>query len=446
MPGDSFLSCAIHASSAKPAIAAKTNAAIAKPAHANIFLERINHSFEAGRRGKPDELESILANLVGAYFLKKDRAGRFDLRVSGTIHGAKPLIRVSGEISEHLLKSSNEEAEIALIITSAYNKIHKSRLKPSDIEFNFNFKPQSHGLAQNNKAGDSGEPISVAYAATPAFLPWERHLAVSLRNTIDWIYAHNGNVPANLAKISGVSRISGLRADGKIQVNAVYEGTHLIGLSSITIASEHEKTLGLQELRDKLFAIIHAQLGILEKKYGTDFNSPHITVNGCGAFNVGGWLADEGTREAKPYRDGFATYGVMEDSFSGEDSSKPSGTGTILARHIAVSVVGNNIADFARVALSYVIGKEEVELNITTNGTSKLEQAKLEGLVRRNFDLSLSATAEQFDLRNPSAFLKIARNSDYFHDPAYPWNKPKPLIEDKRDQINKGQSQTTDRR
>ncbi|MFA5105778.1 MAG: methionine adenosyltransferase domain-containing protein [Candidatus Micrarchaeia archaeon] len=395
-----------------------------------LFKEKINHSFEAGRRGKPDELESILANRIAAYFLEKDRLARFDLRISGTVHNGRPLVRVSGEVSAHLISGPGAESDIFGIILAAYNRIHRTSLPRSGIEVNFNFKPQSPKLAQNGRAGDSGEPIAVAYSKSPNFLPWERYLAVELRDMFDWIYQHNGRIPARLSKASGVSSLAGLRADGKIQVNASYSGTELEEITSITVALEHEKDLGIGRLRSKAIALIYYKLGLLEAKYGLRngrLGFPHLVVNGCGAFPAGGWLADEGTREAKPYRDGFATYGVMEDSFSGEDSSKPSGTGTMLARHIAVSIVGNGLAGFARVALSYVIGKEGVELNITTNGTSLLPQAELESIVRGNFDLSLSGAAESFGLRNPDTFLKIAANSDYFHDKNYFWNKAMPL-------------------
>ena len=68
--------------------------------------ERILHSFEAGRRGKPDELESNIAHLIGSHLLKKDRQARFDLRVAGGYdsHAKKPKIRISGEVSSHVLE------------------------------------------------------------------------------------------------------------------------------------------------------------------------------------------------------------------------------------------------------------------------------------------------------------------------------------------------------
>ena len=43
--------------------------------------ERVLHSFEAGRRGKPDELDANIAHLLGAFFLEMNPLARFDIRI-----------------------------------------------------------------------------------------------------------------------------------------------------------------------------------------------------------------------------------------------------------------------------------------------------------------------------------------------------------------------------
>ena len=53
------------------------------------MYEQILHSFEAGRRGKPDELESQIAHLIGARILEIDPNARFDLRVAGGYDSSK---------------------------------------------------------------------------------------------------------------------------------------------------------------------------------------------------------------------------------------------------------------------------------------------------------------------------------------------------------------------
>ncbi len=391
------------------------------------MLETIAHFFEAGRRGKPDELDSGIAHLIGAHALDLDANARFDLRVSGTYKDGRPLVRISGELSDFLLPSPHFNDDLSEIVLERYNRVHRTELAPKDIVFDFSLKPQSHSLASNGNSGDSGNPIAVAYKDAPNHLPWERHIAVAIRDILDGIYHNGGIVPAHLAQHSGVFELNGLRADGKVSVEALYAGAQLDSLTHITLAVEHEKTLAIDALRARVKKIIVSYLDTLSKETGQSLRHPQIHVNGAGAWNHGGWKVDEGSREAKPYRDGFASYGVSEDSFSGEDPTKPSGTGTFLARYIAVQIVANGLAAFARVALSYTIGKEEVGLNIFTNGTSLIPQADLEKMVRVQIPLGINDTIKAFDLRNPKLYRQIVADSDYFHNQNLPWNSVRTL-------------------
>lgn len=387
------------------------------------MLEKILHTFEAGRRGKPDELDSGIATLIGAYLLKSHPKGRFDLRVSGSFNGNRPLVRISGEVSESYLMDKDLILDLSWIVLARYNWIHKSHLRLENIEFIFNLKPQAEDLAGNSRAGDSGNPIAVAYRNAPGYLPWERFIAVGLRDLFDTIYFKEGQVPEGIARLSGISHLSGLKSDGKVSVDALYDGANLAELKNVTFALEHAENLSLKELRDKVTRITKAYLELVRQRYPFSLGEPRLFVNGAGAWNRGGWRVDEGSREAKPYRDSFASYGVQEDSFSGEDPSKPSGTGTFLARFIAVQIVGKELADFARVTLSYVIGRDEVDLNVYTNGTGKLGQRELEALIRKQFPLRITDAIERFGLRDPQIYQRIVQDSDYFQNPELPWNK-----------------------
>src|SRR3989338_4230044 len=383
------------------------------------------HSFEAGRRGKPDELETQIAHLIGAQFLEIDPNARVDLRVAGGHNHQqdKLEVRVSGEVSRNILEISGINDRIAGIVVHHYNKIHLTNLTADDFMIHITPKPQDVHLASNGAAGDSGNPIAVAYRHTPNNLPWERYLAVHFRNLLDIIYKNNGKVPPALAEASGIKYLEGLKADGKIDVDVLYQGARFHGIPDITIASEHETSLRVAELRRSLAHLVLTELKLIGEMHKINLGTPDITINGLGDWNQGGWKVDEGTREAKSYRDGFGSYGVAEDSFSGEDPSKPSGTGTFLARYIAVQVVGNQLSDFARVALRYTIGQEEVGLNITTNGTSKLPQEELHAWVRENIPLGIKETIERFNLCNPALYHQIVDDSDFFQSQDLPWNK-----------------------
>ena len=408
-----------------------------------MIKEKVLHSFEAGRRGKPDELEAVIAHLIGAHLLEIDRLSRFDLRVSGRYLQESDYLalHVSGEISRHLLELPHIKEDIGRIVNSHYRFIDRHTQKSLAVYFD-GLKSQSDNLSSNHNAGDSGNPIAVAYRYGPTFLPFERFIACSIRDLLDGIYLRRGQIlPQRMVEKSGIARLDGLLADGKVIVDALYDGAKLDSIDSITVHVQHEKTLPVLKLRDKLNKLIRAYIDNLQDAFNSDdlisrgvvnLGKPTIKVNGLGDWNLGGWEADEGSREAKPPRDYFGSYGVVEDSPWGEDPTKPSGTGTFIARYIAVQIVANNLADFARVSLRYNIGEEKVGLNITTNGTGKVDQRELHDWVMKNFPLKIEEVIQLFDLRNPELYRKIADSADLFHritDRAtdtygFPWNVP----------------------
>ncbi|MBS3116512.1 methionine adenosyltransferase domain-containing protein [Candidatus Woesearchaeota archaeon] len=395
-------------------------------------METAFHSFEAGRRAKPDELETGIAELIGASLLERDPFARFDLRVSGKYHRHQPLVGISGEVSMSVLDKEYRQ-DIARIVREHYRCVH--RAPDATVRVRTHFKPQEIKLAGNRNAGDSGVAIGLAIAYTPYNLPIERFLAVEIRDVIDQIYHHDGKIPDDLASRSGVSRLEGLRADGKVEVNFLYErgriNRHFPKPLDLTIAVEHEEQLSLEELRHKLALIVKA---IYQKNISgagkEDLPNKSILINGLGPWHEGGWKVDEGSREAKSYRDGFATWGVAEDSFSGEDPTKISATGTFLARYIALEVIALELADVAKVTLQYRIGQEQPAfLNIDTEGTFRNHRA-LSGFIEmwKRQDLSIPATIERFGLRDPQLYRQITEASDFFHNPKFPWNK----VDDKR--------------
>lgn len=389
-------------------------------------IEKIKHSFEAGRRGKPDEHESGAAHLIGAHFLELDPHLRFDVRVHGKYNRTekKPVVDVSGEVSESLLGYPHLETDIRAIVLDHYNRVHRTSLDSTGIDISVRFNQQADPLASNGKAGDIGDPIAVAYARGPLFLPWERYLAVEIRNLVDFIFQNDGVVPVDLAERTGVRYLPGLRADGKVVVRAIYNEHELDRVKNVTIVAQHSPDLPYATLVRDLATLVRARLEKIQRTYGVDLKEPQIAVNPRGAWHDGGWIVDEGNREAKPYRDGFGSHGCVEDSFSGEDPTKPSGTGTFLARFAAVHVVAADLADYARVALSYDIGSDSVDVNVATLGTARIPQEELEAQVQRDINFHLSSGASLFGLCNPHLYRDIVHASDFFHNPRFPWNKP----------------------
>ncbi len=396
------------------------------------MAEKIVHSFEAGRRGKPDEFEAGLAHLIGSYFLTQDQDSRFDIRVTGghPFKTDRPLVRIGGEISQSLFDFKGLETNIAQIVKWHYNDVHKTDVSPDFFEFVFGFKPQNTGLATNGHAGDSGNPIAVAYREGPNFLPYERFAAVAIRDLLDAAFQHSISALGGYSpRVRGLAaELQGLRADGKVSVTAEYHdephARRFSHLRKIVIAAEHERSLPVADLRSQVQRLVGAYLLDLQEIYPSFTPGvPDIVINGLGDWNDGGWKIDEGSREAKPHRDGFATYGCNEDSFSGEDPSKPSGTGTFLARYIAVQLVAHGLAGFARVGLEYTIGESNVDLDINLRGPNAVSQGVAEEWVRENIPLRISDAVQLLNLRDPGLYEHIADESDFFQSANLPWNQ-----------------------
>lgn len=386
--------------------------------------------FEAGRRGKPDEMDSNIANLVGAYLLGQDRNARFNVRVHGFSVEGQPRVQISGEVSRHLVEQQGANADIEMAVSAHIAQVHKKHRPVPQILVRFN--PQEPKLASNGHAGDSGNPIAVAYRHGPQHLPWERYLAVRIRDAIDATYEADGNIPVELQKYTDLGHIQGLKPDGKVSVRASYTSERRFQhIDSIVAAVEHEPSLSLKDLQYGISRLVYGVLGEADKKFNANLGLPKkLIINGLGEWHSGGWSSDEGSNEAKPHRDGFGPYGMMEDSFSGEDPSKPSGTGTFLARHIAKTIVANSLTNFARVELDYVIGQEQPDMYLTASRISPSSADRTKDIVRRAFgSLSIPATIERFGLRDPALYQRIVAASDYFQSSALPWEQIHPSRE-----------------
>ena len=89
-------------------------------------------------------------------------------------------------------------------------------------------------------------------------------------------------------------------------------------------------------------------------------------------------------------------------AFSGKDATKVDRSAAYMARYIAKNIVASGLADRVEVQLAYAIGvAEPVSVLVDTFGTGKVDEAKLEDLVRANFKLTPKGIIESLDLRRP---------------------------------------------
>ena len=235
-------------------------------------------------------------------------------------------------------------------------------------------------------AGDQGMMFGYATNETPELMPTPISLAHQLAQ--------------KLSEVRKNGLMSYLRPDGKSQVTVEYDANNKpVRVDAVVISTQHAETVGNEELRADILknviqAVIPADLLDEDTKY-------HI--NPTGRFVVGGPMGDTGLTGRKIIVD---TYGGMGrhggGAFSGKDATKVDRSAAYMARYVAKNIVAAGLADRCEVQLAYAIGvAEPVSVLVDTLGTGKVDETKLEALVRKNFSLTPKGIIESLNLRRP---------------------------------------------
>jgi S-adenosylmethionine synthetase len=89
-------------------------------------------------------------------------------------------------------------------------------------------------------------------------------------------------------------------------------------------------------------------------------------------------------------------------AFSGKDPSKVDRSAAYAARYVAKNLVAAGLADRCEVQVSYAIGvAEPTSISVTTFGTGRISDDKIEKLIRRHFDLRPYGITKMLDLLHP---------------------------------------------
>jgi S-adenosylmethionine synthetase len=120
------------------------------------------------------------------------------------------------------------------------------------------------------------------------------------------------------------------------------------------------------------------------------------------------------------------TYGGMGrhggGAFSGKDPTKVDRSAAYMARYVAKNIVAAGLADRCEVQLAYAIGVvEPVSVLVDTFGTGKVDEARLEELVRENFKLTPRGIIDSLNLRRP-IYRKTASYGHFGRtEPEFTW-------------------------
>lgn len=190
-----------------------------------------------------------------------------------------------------------------------------------------------------------------------------------------------------------------LRPDAKSQVTLRYENGVATAIDAVVLSTQHAPGIKQKDLIEAVREhIIKPVLPAKLLHKGTKFH-----INPTGKFEIGGPVGDCGLTGRKIIVDtygGWARHGG--GAFSGKDPSKVDRSAAYAARYVAKNIVAAGIADRCEVQVSYAIGvAEPTSISVTTFGTGKIGDDKIEKLIRKHFDLRPYGILKMLDLIHP---------------------------------------------
>ena len=267
-------------------------------------------------------------------------------------------------------------------------------------------------------AGDQGLMFGFACRETPQLMPMPISLAHKLMTR-----------HASLRQKGTL--IKGLRPDAKSQVTVQYDGRKPCGIHTVVLSTQHTPYWNgkARQAALKKQVIKHIIEPCMPKRL-YDPKKVIIHVNPTGQFEIGGPHGDTGLTGRKIIVDTYGGRGAHGGgAFSGKDPTKVDRSASYMARHVAKNIVAAGLADVCEVQLSYAIGvAEPLSVLVDTQGTARIDEAKIEKLVRKHFPLTPRAIIDYLKLRRP-IFTATARHG-HFGNPDFTWertNKAKAL-------------------
>jgi len=254
-------------------------------------------------------------------------------------------------------------------------------------------------------AGDQGLMFGYACTDTPELMP----MPIAL--------AHR--ILTRLTQARFNSEAGWLRPDSKSQVTIEYQGDKPVRVDTVVVSTQHSPDVSNQEIRE--FVVEQ----IVKPSLPADLVQGEVKyhVNPTGRFVVGGPHGDCGLTGRKIIVDTYGGWGRHGGgAFSGKDPTKVDRSAAYMARHIAKNVVAAGLAQRCELQIAYAIGvSEPVSVHVDTQGTGKIADDAICGLIRQLFPLTPGGIIKYLDLRRP-IFRKTAAGGHFGRsEPEFTW-------------------------
>lgn len=264
---------------------------------------------------------------------------------------------------------------------------------------------EGEGIDFDQGAGDQGLMFGYACDETPALMPLPIH------------YAHR--IMQRQSELRKDGRLSWLRPDAKSQLTVKYANGKPVAIDTVVVSTQHHPDMTHEQVREAVIEEIIKP--VLPKELLQGDVTYHI--NPTGRFVIGGPHGDCGLTGRKIIVD---TYGGAAHhgggAFSGKDPSKVDRSAAYAARWVAKNVVAAGLASRCEVQVAYAIGvAQPVSLMVSTFGTARIDERRIEELIRQHFDLRPKALIEELDLLRP-IFSPTAAYGHFGRDePGFTW-------------------------
>ncbi len=266
---------------------------------------------------------------------------------------------------------------------------------------------EGRGLNLDQGAGDQGLMFGYACDETPDLMPLPIYLSHRLME--------------RQALLRKQGKLSWLRPDAKSQVTIKYVDGRPREIDTVVLSTQHHPDIEHARLQEAVIEEIVRPV-LPEELIGKKIN---FLINPTGRFVIGGPQGDCGLTGRKIIVD---TYGGAAPhgggAFSGKDPSKVDRSAAYAARYVAKNIVASGLASKAQVQVSYAIGvAKPTSIMVTTFGTGKIPDDRMEELVAKHFDLRPKGIIQMLDLLRP-IYQKTAAYGHFGRsEPEFTWEK-----------------------
>ena len=343
---------------------------------------------ESVSEGHPDKVCDRVSDMVVDAYLSADPLSRVACETLATTN----KVVLAGEVRGPSIDKDNLIDQVRECIKDIGYEQKGFHWKNCEIENHLH--EQSSDIAMgvdsgSNKdegAGDQGIMFGFACKDTESLMPAPIY------------YAHQ--ILLKMAEARKNKSNEEFEPDSKSQITMLYENGKPKKVASVVVSTQHKEGLSPGHIKDLVRPIVY---DCIPENLINELKDKDFYVNPTGNFVIGGPDGDSGLTGRKIIVD---TYGGAAPhgggAFSGKDPSKVDRSAAYAARYLAKNIVAANLAEECIIQLSYAIGvSKPLSIYINTNGTSQVDETKIENIIPELFDLSPRGIREHLQLSNP---------------------------------------------